>query len=64
MWKINLEKAGEKVGYGAMFFIFTTILYFALKIFEKIPPSWNYWYVAFLSLSIVLFGTLIKMAVR
>ena len=58
------KKRGEKIGYVIMYFIFTTILYFILKLLDKIPDSWTYFHVLSLTLSIVLLGTLIKLLLR
>jgi len=58
------KRAGEYVGYLSMYFIFTTILYFILKILGKLPLSWNYLYVLNLTLFIVLIGILVGRVLR
>ena len=55
-----VEKIGEKTGFFFMFVIFTTILYFILKILNKIPDSWSYFNVLIITILIVLFGMFIK----
>ena len=47
-----------------MYFVFTTIFYFILKLLNKIPDSWGYFHVLILTLFIVLLGTLIKLLLR
>jgi hypothetical protein len=61
MEKTNtLEKLGEKIGFIIMFFIFSTIFYFILKILEKIPNSWNYFHIMGLVFLITLIGIFIN----
>lgn len=56
----SIEKAGTKVGYVLGYLIFTTVLYFILKILGKIPESWNYLHIAAITLMITLIGIIIK----
>jgi len=58
------EKLGEGIGFIAMFFIFSTILFFLLEILDKLPADFGYFHVVFLSISIVLLGTLIRMVLK
>ena len=55
------NKIGFIIGYIIMYLIFTTILYFILKIFDKIPKTWNLFFIIPITLSIVLLGTLLKL---
>lgn len=55
------EKIGEILGFAIMYLIFTTILYFILDFFEKLPSNWNYFTLAMATLFLVLIGILIKM---
>jgi len=57
---METEKAGEITGFILMFFLSSTILYFALKFLNKLPHSWNYFNVLALVFAITLTGTLIK----
>jgi len=59
-----MRKIGIWVGYVIMYFIFTTILFFILKLLHKIPENWNYFHVILITLTIVLLGTLIKMLLK
>ena len=67
---MNLEGLGKSksigkiAGFIAVYFVFTTILYFILVLLKKIPENWNYGYVVLLTMFIVLLGTLIKMLLR
>ncbi len=54
----------KKIGCVFMYLVFTTILYFILKLLNKLPGSWNYLHVLILTLFIVLLGTLIKLLLR
>ena len=51
---------GKYFGYFLMLIIFSIILFFVLSFFKKIPESWNYFYVFFMSVFIVLIGKGIK----
>jgi len=52
------------IGYIIMYFIFTTVLYFILKYFDKIPENWNYIHMMVITLFIVLLGKLIKILLK
>jgi hypothetical protein len=56
----TLEKYGEKAGYVFAYFLFTTVLFFVLTFFEKIPESWSYFTIMGITLIIVLIGVVIK----
>ena len=58
------EKLGEAIGFVVMYFIFTTILYFLLIVLEKFPDSWTFLHIIAITLTIVLFGILLKLWVR
>ena len=58
------KSIGKIAGFIAVYFVFTTILYFILVLLKKIPENWNYGYVVLLTMFIVLLGTLIKMLLR
>lgn len=55
------KKAGKVIGYLVMYFVFTTVFYFILKLLNRIPESWKYYHVMPITLALVLLGTLIKM---
>ena len=48
----NLEKFGVKIGFIFSLIIFTTILFFVLKFFKKIPTTWNFWNILIITLII------------
>ena len=50
------KKFGKNIGYLVAYFIFTTILYFVLKFFDKIPESWTYFHVMGITLIIAVVG--------
>ena len=62
--KKSYSKVWEVIGFVVMYLIFTTILYFLLGFLNKIPETWNYFYIAMITMFIVLLGTLIKMLLR
>lgn len=57
-------KIGNTVGYAFGYFLFTTILYFILKWLNKIPETWNYFYIMGITFSIILVGGIIKKILR
>jgi hypothetical protein len=52
----KLEKTGEKLGFLFSYFLFTSVLYFMLFLFHKLPKSWSYFHVGAITLSITLLG--------
>jgi len=60
----RIEKIGIISGYILMYLIFTTIFYFILTYFKKIPSSWGYIHVSILSLILMLVGKLIKTYIK
>ena len=58
--KNSKKRIGKFIGYLALFLIFTTILYFILSFFEKLPKSGGYFFVLFLTISILVVGRCIK----
>lgn len=54
------KEASMIIGYLIMYFIFTTILYFILRLLNKIPENWNYVHIMFITLLIVIIGKSIK----
>lgn len=65
---MKFEKKSNKIvqwcGYIAMYFIFTTVLYFLLKFLNKLPETWGYIHVIVITLFMVLLGKLIKMLLK
>jgi len=51
---------GVHIGYIFMFIIFSTILYFLLKILGKLPTNWNYFNIFLITLPLVFIGKIIK----
>ena len=58
--KTEVERIGKVIGYIIMYFIFTTILYFILKILDKLPGTWDYFHIMAITITIALTGILIK----
>lgn len=54
------EKIGERAGYLASYLLFTTILFFVLKLSNKMPESWDYTNVMLITFIIALIGVIIK----
>lgn len=50
------EKIGIVVGFIFMYFVFTTILFYILILLEKLPKSWNYFYIMIITAIVVLIG--------
>jgi hypothetical protein len=57
---MDLEKIGEKFGFVLMFFISSAILFFVLKILNKLPSNWSYFHILVLVFIITIIGMLIK----
>ena len=53
------ERFGEKIGYILSYFVFTTILYFLLKLLNKIPSHWTYLHIMVITFLIALIGVLV-----
>ena len=56
----HLFKIGEKLGFVASYFIFTTFIYFMLLFLNKLPNSWDYIHIAGITLLVTLINMLIK----
>ena len=55
--KVSPQKnVGIIVGFISMFLIFSTILYYTLKITEKLPLPWNYFDVLLVVFVIIIIG--------
>ncbi|MEK6846902.1 MAG: hypothetical protein AABY16_01915 [Nanoarchaeota archaeon] len=62
--KTFVDRFPRKVGYFLMYLIFTVVLYFILKILDKLPLDWTVFHVVGITLAIVLFGRLIKLLLK
>jgi len=60
----TIEKLGERSGYVFGYFLFTTILFFVLLSFKKIPSSWFYLHVMVITILITLAGAAINRLLR
>jgi len=58
------EKTGKYFGFILMFFLFSTILYFVLNYTNKIPDSFQYYNIFFITVPIILIGSLIKLFLK
>ena len=54
------QKVGETLGFLIGYFVFTTILFFALTFLKKIPTSWTYFHIIGLTIVVTLVGTTIR----
>ena len=50
----NIERLGEKIGYVFAYFLFTTTLFFILKLLNRIPNFWSYFHIMLITLVIAL----------
>ncbi len=55
---------GEKTGYVTAYIIFSTILYFILKLFNKIPDDWNFVYILPFTYTVVLLGSITTLLLK
>ena len=46
------ERFGRKLGYIFSYFIFTSVLFFVLNFFKKLPSGWSYFHIMGLTLII------------
>ncbi|MAF37093.1 hypothetical protein CL622_08320 [archaeon] len=51
---------GKVVGFTFSFFLFTTIVFFMLSLFKKIPPTWHYEHIALGLLFVLSLGWLLR----
>lgn len=58
------DKISEKIGYIAAYFVFTTILFFALTFLNKLPVSWSYFHIILITFLIALSGYGLKVILR
>ena len=56
----SVEKYGQKIGYLFAYFLFTTILFFALTFLNKIPESWSYLHLMGITILITISGLTIR----
>ena len=54
------EVWGQRTGFIFGYFLFTTILSFALTLTHKIPDTWNYVYIMGITASIAVIGWILK----
>lgn len=54
------EKLGVKIGYLFGYFLFTTILFFLLRLTDKIPSNWIYLDIMIITFLITLIGITLK----
>ncbi len=58
--KVNVTKMGEMFGFISAYLLFSTIFFFILEFFDKIPKTWNYLHIMGISFVITLVGIIIK----
>lgn len=54
------EEVGKKLGFLFSYVLFSTILFFALTFFEKMPAAWNYKHILGITAGITIFGFFLK----
>lgn len=52
----SFEIFGKTIGYLFAYFLFTTILFFALTVLNKIPESWTYLQIGYITMAISAIG--------
>lgn len=57
-------KGGKVVGYLFSYFVFTTILFFALTLLKKMPSSWTFFHIMGITLFIAILGGILKKLLR
>ena len=57
-------KLGKDLGFLFSYFVFTAILFFKLKLLNKLPDSWSYLHLMWLTLGIVLVGLTIDTIIK
>ncbi|MCK5039978.1 MAG: hypothetical protein KAR87_03355 [Candidatus Aenigmarchaeota archaeon] len=55
-----IKSTGEKIGFITGYFIFTTVLYYVLLFLNKLPATWTYINIMFITLIVVLTGVGLK----
>ena len=60
----TVEKIGERVGYTFAYFLFTTILFFMLKLLGRIPQAWTYFHIMAITILITIIGYGVKRFLR
>jgi hypothetical protein len=58
------RKIGAIIGFIVMYLIFTLILFFVLRLLNKIPDTWTIFHLSIITIFIVLIGTLIKLLLK
>ncbi len=56
----NSKKIGKVAGFLITFLIFSIILFFILKFFDKIPESWEFYNVLIIPIILTIIGISIK----
>jgi len=64
MMKKGEQRLNNKMGYIFGYFLFTTILYLVLILFEKVPESWTYIHIMGITLIISMIGVSFKRLLR
>ena len=62
--KYAANKTGKRMGYAFAYFLFTTILFFILRMSNKIPDTWSYFHMMGIVLFIALTGIGLKRVLR
>jgi len=62
--KKRIEFFGKGAGFVITYLIFTTVLYFLLKLIGKFPSDWTYFHIIFITFFIILLGTVIRLLLK
>lgn len=52
----TVERVGQCVGYAFSYALFTTVLFTALSLFNRIPSHWGYPHIAAITAGVTLLG--------
>ena len=55
-----IEKIAERIGYLLSYFLFATILFFALGFLNKLPEGWTYFHIMTIVAAIAAAGYVVK----
>lgn len=60
----SIAKAGEIIGYTLSYLLFTLVLFFILKLFDKLPLNWSFVHLGGITALISLIGIIIQRALK
>jgi len=60
----SMKKLGERLGFLAAYFVFTTVLYLILILTHRLPAPWDYLHIMGITAIITLIGVAIRRILR